>query len=61
MTDLRNEWQGRVWAIRQMPRHWHLSTPTEWLSVARWAVWTAVKTLAIVAAVAVLLSVARGA
>jgi hypothetical protein len=61
MTDLRNDWRGRVWSIRQMPRHWHIETPTDWVDVVRAIAWTTVKTVAFAAAIVLLLSLARGA
>jgi hypothetical protein len=46
MTDLRNDWRGRVWALRRMPRHWHLHDPDAIRDSVRALAWLAIKTLA---------------
>ena len=46
MTDLRNDWRGKVWSIRQMPDHWTLTDPEAHWQTARELVWLGVKTVA---------------
>ena len=46
VRDLRNEWQGKVWALRRMPRHWTLTDPDAHLIAARSLFWLAIKTVA---------------
>ncbi len=53
MTDLRNDWRGKVWSIRQTPRHWHIEDPDANWQTAREAAWLIVKTLVAAALVVV--------
>ncbi len=53
MNDLRNDWRGRVWSIRQMPRHWTLTDPDAAWDSARGMFWLIVKTLVAAALVVV--------
>jgi hypothetical protein len=51
MNDLRNDWRGKVWSIRQTPRHWHIEDPDAAWDSARGMFWLVVKTLACAALV----------
>jgi hypothetical protein len=46
MTDLRNDWRGRVWALRRMPPHWHLHDPDAKWDTIRALIWLSIRTVA---------------
>lgn len=55
------DWRGKVWAIRQLPRHWTLEDPDAWRDGVRACCWLVVKSIVGAAAIILLYAIARGA
>ena len=60
MIDPLRDEHGRMFAIRQMPRHWHLEDTDAIWDTVRAICWLIVKTLVVAAGVITLYALARG-